>query len=140
LDRRVVILRDTKNGRDEVVALHSVALDILRACYAEAAKQALQGRSARPTGRVWTGHSLDDTRSLWDAFKSALKAAGADSRYRLHDLRAQFAVALLRQGEDVETVRKALRHKHLVTTTRYLRHVEGHVASAVRRLSFAASQ
>jgi site-specific recombinase XerD len=62
-----------------------------------------------------------------------------DERYRLHDLRAQHAVALLRQGEDIETVRKALRHASITTTARYLRHVEGHVAGSVRRLRFPAA-
>jgi site-specific recombinase XerD len=47
-------------------------------------------------------------------------------------------VALLRQGEDIETVRRAMRHKSITTTVRYLRHVAGSVESAVLRLKLPA--
>ena len=139
LDSGVATLRDTKSSQDAVVHLHPSAVKILQARYAEAAKAALLKASGKPTGPVWSGSSLDDPSNLRKAFKVALKASRADTRYRLHDLRAQHAVALLRQGEDIETVRKALRHSSITTTARYLRHVEGHVASAVRRLTFPAA-
>lgn len=84
------------------------------------------------------GHALDDTPTLRRAFKRALKSAGVDPRYRLHDLRAQFAVALAQQGADIETVRRALRHKSITPTVRYLRHIEGHVENAVRKLVLPA--
>jgi hypothetical protein len=60
------------------------------------------------------------------------------TRYRLHDLRAQFAVALLTQGADIETVREAMRHRTIVTTSWYLRLAEGRVAEAVRGLRLPA--
>ena len=49
-------------------------------------------------------------------------------------MRAQFAVMLLEAGTDLETVRKALRHKDIATTARYLRFVKGRVGEAVRGL------
>jgi integrase len=137
--RGTATLRDTKTGGDAVVVLHPAALQILRDQYSLAARRALQEGTGKPRGAAWTGHPLDDPRTLRQAFKAALKAAGVDTRYRIHDLRAQFAVALLRQGEDIETVRRALRHKHLTTTARYLRHVAGTVESAVRRLKLPAA-
>ena len=139
LDAGIVVLRDTKSSQDAVVHLHPAALEILKERYAAAAKAALKQGAGRPTGAVWSGTALDDASNLRKAFKAAQAASGVDKRFRLHDLRAQHAVALLRQGEDIETVRKALRHACITTTARYLRHVEGRVANAVRRLSFPAA-
>lgn len=137
--RGTVTLRDTKAGEDAMVRVHGGALVILRDQYAAVARTSLREGAGKPTGPVWAGHALDDTRKLRDAFKGALRATGADTRYRIHDLRAQFAVALLKQGEDIVTVSKALRHKSIGVTARYLRHVEGHVEKAVGRLVLPAA-
>lgn len=76
--------------------------------------------------------------SVWHLVKKYLKQAQIEKdKLSPHTLRHSFATLLLRQGENILTIKELLSHKNLRTTERYL-HINGEdLKSAVGKIDLA---
>jgi len=76
-----------------------------------------------------------DTASVQYLVKKYLRQARIEkSRLSPHLLRHSFAVALLRQGESIFTIKELLSHRSIRTTERYLHIHNDDLKSAVRKM------
>lgn len=79
-----------------------------------------------------------DTASVWYLVRKYLRQAQIEKeRLSPHTLRHTFATTLLRQGENILTIKELLSHRNLRTTERYL-HINGEdLKTAVGRIDLA---
>lgn len=79
-----------------------------------------------------------DTGSVWHLVKKYLKQAQIEKdKLSPHTLRHTFATTLLKQGENLLTIKELLSHKNLRTTERYL-HINGEdLKTAVGKIDLA---
>lgn len=70
------------------------------------------------SSRSKTGHIT--RQAVYRAFKNAAKYAGIKGNIGTHSMRKRYAGDLLRKGEDLLKVQKALNHSHLSDTMLYL--------------------
>jgi len=103
----VLIIRNTKNGKDHRVVLPNWLSESLEA---EKLPKGLIFRSQRGGGR------LKCVKRHW---KSICKEAGVKG-LRMHDLRRTFATLAVESGASIEQVSKALNHSSISITQRYV--------------------
>ncbi len=81
-----------------------------------------------------------DTGTVWYLVKKYLmKAQIEKSRLSPHTLRHTFATILLRQGENLLTIKELLSHRSLKTTERYLHVVNEDLRYAVNKIDLSAN-
>ncbi len=79
-----------------------------------------------------------DSASVWRVVKKYLKQARIEKeKFSPHTLRHTFATTLLKQGENLLTIKKLLSHRNLRTTERYLHINDQDLRSAVGKIDLA---
>ena len=79
-----------------------------------------------------------DSASVWRVVKKYLKQARIEKeKLSPHTLRHTFATTLLKQGENLLTIKKLLSHRNLRTTERYLHINDQDLRSAVGKIDLA---
>jgi len=79
-----------------------------------------------------------DSASVWRVVKKYLKQARIEKeKLSPHTLRHTFATTLLKQGENLLTIKKLLSHRNLRTTERYLHIHDQDLRSAVGKIDLA---
>ena len=79
-----------------------------------------------------------DTATVWYLVKKYLKKAQIDKdKLSPHTLRHTFATTLLKQGENILTIKELLSHKNLRTTERYLHISNRELRTAVSRIDLS---
>ena len=116
LDRQLLTVPRSKNGRTRHIPLAPLAVQLLQAQFA---------RRRGPTNPyvfpgAKEGQPVENLRGAW---KRAKAAAGlSDGDLRLHDLRHSFASALANAGTPLNEIGVILGHRELSTTQRYAHH------------------
>lgn len=125
LEAGKAVLHETKNGERRVVAIVSVALELLRKH-----KEFQQANTlfVFPNER---GSAPVNIRNDWE---KALKVAEVED-FRFHDLRHTFASYLAMNGASLAELAEALGHKTLAMVKRYAHLSEAHTASVVQRMN-----
>lgn len=125
LERRVIVLHDTKNGERRVLPIVGKALEILK----EHKKipridTKLLFPAKNPLNPI-------DIRNPW---QSALEEAEIED-FRFHDLRHSAASYLAMSGASLAEIAEVLGHKTLQMVKRYAHLSEAHTASVVERMN-----
>jgi len=122
LERAEVHVRKDKNDRSETVLLPMELVEHLRGFI-----------GSRRSGALFaTGDGERvSTRQAQRRFSEAVKGAGIERRLSPHSLRHTFASKLLRQTQNLELVRRALRHKSVSSTIVYARLDDADVRAAL---------
>jgi site-specific recombinase XerD len=124
LDKRLVFLPKTKNGKPRHIPLNAVAVG---------AFQRLGASSGVSSAPVFPGRAGDAAQGARGWFKDAVTRAGLPD-YTWHCNRHTFASRLVMLGVDLRTVGELLGHRSLQMTLRYSHLAPSHTASAVDRL------
>jgi integrase len=115
LDRGMLSVLRSKNGRPRQIPLSPVAVGILRR---QASRRVADNPHVFPSSRR-PGRGLENLRGTWARAK---RAAGLPADMRIHDLRHSFASALANAGTPLYEIGTVLGHRQLSTTTRYAHH------------------
>lgn len=113
LDRMMLVVRQSKGGRDRVSLIPGKIRDDLVTWMALREPNDFVFESERG-GKL---HS----RTLQKIFQSALNWAGVKKEATFHSLRHSFATHLLENGVDIRYVQELLGHQNIRTTQRYTR-------------------
>jgi len=127
LEKNLVFLPKTKNGKPRHVPLNPVAVAAFKSLGASSGASRLSGSPVFP-GRA--GEAAQGARG-W--FKDAVTRAGIPD-YSWHCNRHTFASRLVMLGVDLRTVGELLGHRSAQMTLRYSHLAPAHTASAVDRL------
>ena len=114
-DRRVITLRDTKNGSSRTVPMIddvSNAFKQLKKLSLERKDRAIDRPNAAPDDVVF---GIADNKKWWEA---ALKEAKIKA-FRWHDLRHTFCSRLAQAGVSLKVIQEAAGHKTIQMTARY---------------------
>lgn len=114
LFRKVVVVKESKNGKPRSVPLNASAFDLLKS------KSKLRDIKSKLVFADGVGGKMDRN-NLRRAFNRALKDAGIVD-FRFHDLRHTFATRLAQRGFDIFAIAKILGHKDIRMTQRYAHH------------------
>jgi integrase len=126
LERKVINLKETKNGRPRTVSIVGQAIDLLKDHYS---KRTLSTPFVFPAKKRFGKISI---RKAWD---EAVKRAGVEN-LRFHDLRHTFATYAAEAGASNLELATAMGHQTLQMLQRYT-----HMNAAItRRLSDAVNQ
>jgi site-specific recombinase XerD len=125
LERKSIVLRDTKNGSDRHVPLNRVAVSAL--------EEAKKHWDKSPTSRVFRSVHGKDTNTSRSWYEPAVEAAKL-SDVVWHTLRHTFISNLMMAGVDVRTVQELAGHKTISMTIRYAHLAPAHKQEAVERL------
>jgi integrase/recombinase XerD len=122
LDRRSVLVRAGKGGRQRLVPLGGTACSALED-YVVASRAVLAGRSPAGAtgGALWLnarGGRLS-RQGCWKVMKARARRAGLSEAISPHTLRHSFATHLLDAGADIRVVQELLGHASLTTTQIY---------------------
>jgi site-specific recombinase XerD len=125
--RNVLWVRQGKGRKDRQTLLPGKLLELLRAYW----------RAERPGD--WMFPTRDGTRpigpkTIYDAGRSAARAADIQKPVHPHSLRHAFATHLLEAGTNLRTIQILLGHANLETTARYLHVADVAVRSTVSPL------
>jgi integrase len=119
-DRRMMILRDTKNGEDRRVPLSQGAMAVL-------------GQFDRQSGERVFPTTRDAIAAAWKRILARAKIAD----YRFHDLRHEATTRLFERGLEVMEVQRITGHK---TLSMLMRYTQMDVSRIVRRLDATEGQ
>lgn len=120
LDRKRLVLHDTKNGERRAVHLGGASLDVLK-----------RWSKVR---RLDTDRVFPETAGFHHRWWEALERAGLDD-FRFHDLRHTAASYLAMNGATLSELAAVLGHKTLAMVKRYAHLSESHVAGVVDRMN-----
>jgi integrase len=115
LDRNVLTVPLSKNGRPRQVPLSGFAVAVLRR---QLARREGENPFVFPSDLA-DGRPLANVRRTWARAK---RDAGLPADLRVHDLRHSFASALANAGVELFEIGRVLGHSQLSTTTRYAHH------------------
>lgn len=111
--RKLIHIRDGKQGRDRYVMLSQQLLLFLRVYW----------QLERPSGTLLfpgeTQTGCVSTEAVRKALHQASQKLGLQKRVTPHLLRHRFATHLLEAGEDIRTIQVLLGHRSIRTTARY---------------------
>jgi site-specific recombinase XerD len=124
LEKRLVHLPKTKNGKPRHIPLNAVAV---------AAFQSLRVSGASKSSHVFPGRAGEAVQGTRGWFKDAVTRAGL-ADYTWHCNRHTFASRLVMAGVDLRTVGELLGHRTAQMVMRYTHLAPSHTASAVDRL------
>ena len=123
-----------KNGKGRVLAVPQSVLALFRA------QQDKQKEMASYAGSAWDNvHNLVFTnaagsflshRTVYDCFKRIVKSIGLETM-RFHDLRHSYAVASIKNGDDIKTVQENLGH----ATAAFTLDVYAHATNQMKKAS-----
>jgi integrase/recombinase XerD len=82
------------------------------------------------TRNGWRADKPLTARVIWEAVRSATRAAGIDKHVSPHTLRHSYATHLLEAGADLRTIQVLLGHADLSHTTVYLHLSRRHLQAA----------
>lgn len=122
--RNLIIVRQGKGKKDQVVPLSVKVLGMLREYYL-----AYKRKNWLFEGQI-AGQPYDE-RSLSEVLKQATRKAGITKPVTLHWLRHSYATLLLESGTDLRFIQKLLGHKHSKTTEIYT-HVSTHSLQKIK--------
>lgn len=110
------VVRNAKQGGDRVIYFSDECLKRLKIYYKQfKPKQYLfEGQ--------YTGRPISET-TISNVLKNALKKNNIKGRFRVHDLRHNFATHCLIAGTDIYHLSKILGHKKVETTQKYYAHL-----------------
>lgn len=132
---RRLCVRPLKNDKARMITPASAIMDLLkRHREAQRKQRALIGEAWVQSGLVFTndlGQHLA-THTVYTAFKRIVTAIGRPD-VRFHDLRHSYAVAAIRSGDDIKTVRDNLGH----ATAAFTLDIYGHVTDQMTQESAA---
>jgi site-specific recombinase XerD len=124
LERKLVYLPKTKNGKPRHIPLNAVAV---------AAFERLKEKGQQKESPVFPGRAGEAVQGARGWFKDAVTRAGLTD-YTWHCNRHTFASRLVMAGVDLRTVGELLGHRTAQMTLRYAHLAPSHTASAVDRL------
>jgi len=133
LERRVVVLEETKNDERRAIPLAGLALQVIRKLFEE------RGPDCPFVFPGKGGTSPVDLRTPWE---TALRRAGIED-FRFHDLRHSAASYLAMNGASLAEIADVLGHKTLQMVKRYAHLSEQHTAGVVASMNekiFGAQQ
>jgi integrase len=131
LDRATVALDSrTKAGRGRALFLTEEALAILRRLHAERPAGADNVILYRPRG----GGAPRPVNSISRSWKTALRRAGLEGRYKFHGTRGTFCTALADAGADPLAIKELAGHASISTTLRYIRASDTRLREIVGKL------
>lgn len=125
LDKRRVILQETKNGEIRQVALTGHALELL--------KQLDKVRRI-DTHLLFPGKNSNQPIDIRTAWENTLKRAEI-TNFKFHDLRHTCASYLAMNGASIAEISEILGHKTLAMVKRYAHLSETHTAGVVSRMN-----
>lgn len=123
--RGVITLHETKNGERRVLALTSLALELM--------KQYTKIRMLH-CDFVFPSHSLNKPVDITTPWETALKRAEIKD-FRFHDLRHSAASYLAMDGASLAEIAEILGHKTLSMVKRYSHLSEAHTSKVVARMN-----
>jgi len=124
-NRRVVYVRDSKNGQAREIPMADEVSDTL-------------AELPVTTGFVFTRRDGSNVTSMRTAFENAVRRAKLED-FSFHDLRHTFASHLVMSGVDLLTVKELLGHKTITMTLRYAHLSASHKQKAVASPKFGTS-
>jgi integrase len=119
--RSVLIVTNTKSGKDREIPMNPDVLDILRSFRNGSTQRGFVFKSSRIETHV---------KEVKRSFKTALRLAGIEGLV-WHDLRATFGTRLGEAGYDAFTIASLMGHSDIHTTARYVRATERNKREAV---------
>ena len=128
LDRKEVLLENTKNDRPRVVPLPEDAVAVL-----VATQEAAMGPYVFTNPATGTRY-ID----VWQSFQSACRRA-AIVNFRFHDLRHTFATWAVQSGMDLYRLSRILGHSSVAMTTRYAHLATEQLHEAVQSMAKSMS-
>jgi integrase len=124
LERKIVYLRNPKSGRDKVLPLNDLALNILKDCTHHEGEYIFPARSGGPR------------KSISRAAQEIMKAAGIPDDFRpMHGLRHFFATNLICNGVDLAVLQKLMTHSSPQMTLRYAKIRDKVLADASNKMT-----
>jgi len=127
LNRKILIILNSKNGEKRGIPLNEVISEKLRVkskIRSIKTNFVFYNRDHRQFNKIVVSHK----------FAKIVKRAGIEN-FRFHDLRHTFATRLVQSGVDIYRVSHLLGHKDLKITQRYSHHYPESLRSAVEVLS-----
>lgn len=121
--RGVIHIRNGKGGKDRLVGLSPLLLELLRT-YWQYERPTAPWLFASRTGNHFSG------KPIGKALADAAKRAGIDKRVTAHTLRHCFATHLIEEGTELRVIQVLLGHASIKTTTRYAQVSAGMIAKA----------
>jgi integrase len=109
LQRRQILVTETKSGKDRIIPINSDLLQVLENLKRQ------KGSRGYVFPNPKTGKPLQDIKH---AFEKACTKAGVKG-FRFHDCRHTFGTRLVHQGVDLITVKDLLGHSTVKVTERY---------------------
>lgn len=121
-----------KGGKERIVPIGKVCLDILELYIQKARPRFLKGRSSPKLFLSQKGGAITRQR-FWQILKKYAICAGIDKKISPHTLRHSFATHLLMGGADLRTVQILLGHENIATTQIYTHMDIEHLRATHRR-------
>ena len=121
-DKMRILIRNGKGNRDRYAILPHSTLIVLRKYWL----------AFRPTDWLFVAPRKGGKysgRTLYDAFKAALKRSGVTTSGALHLLRHCFATHLYEDGNNLLTMKKLLGHARISTTAWYTQIADSHLGN-----------
>lgn len=114
-----IIIRDSKYNNTRTLYISEDCVERIKAYYRQFKPRVYLFEGAAP------GEPISDT-TIANILKQALRKQGVRKRFRVHDLRHNFATHCLLNGTDIYQLSLFLGHKSVATTEKYYAHLLPH--------------